>query len=439
MALAIACVTACACRAPAPGSRDSPETLYIENARVFDGERVLPRATVSIAGGRVLEVAENMLVPDDASRLNAAGQTLLPGFIDSHVHVRKISELEQALVFGTTTVLDMCDDPEIAGALRRAATREDRIADLRFAGRAVTAPGGHGSRCGPRAPTVRGPSEVEPFVAARVAEGSDYIKIIIEDGTAAGYPMPSLGRESARAAIASAHHHGKLAVVHVTLASNARQAIEDGADGLAHLFMDRAPDPDFASVVAAHHAFVMPTLSVLLSGTGVSPGAALARDPAIAGELSAEALSRLHGHRPERAGSGLRYAFAEQTVQLLREHGVALLAGSDAPNPGTWFGVTLHGELERLVGAGLTPIEALAAATSRPADRFALADRGRIAPGKRADLLLVSGDPTNDIRATRNVVAIFRSGARLDREAVRARAREGGPRLPLRIQRGAVY
>jgi imidazolonepropionase-like amidohydrolase len=85
------------------------------------------------------------------------------------------------------------------------------------------------------------------------------------------------------------------------------------------------------------------------------------------------------------------------------------------------YGATLHGELELLVLAGLTPTQALAAATSAPAAAFRLADRGRIQPGTRADLTLVDGDPTTDIRNTRNVVAVWKRGIRLELAATASR------------------
>jgi Amidohydrolase family len=99
---------------------------------------------------------------------------------------------------------------------------------------------------------------------------------------------------------------------------------------------------------------------------------------------------------------------------------VPLLAGTDAPNPGTTHGASLHRELELLVKAGLTPVEALAAATSVPAKQFGLGDRGTIAPGKRADLVLVDGDPTADIRATRKIAGVWKLGLAVDRDAYRA-------------------
>ena len=104
-----------------------------------------------------------------------------------------------------------------------------------------------------------------------------------------------------------------------------------------------------------------------------------------------------------------------EAVRVLRAAGVVILAGTDAPNPGTAQGASLHGELELLVEAGLTPAEALRAATSAPAGVFGLKDRGRLAPGLRADLVLVDGDPSQDIRATRAIVGIWKAGLAVER------------------------
>lgn len=117
---------------------------------------------------------------------------------------------------------------------------------------------------------------------------------------------------------------------------------------------------------------------------------------------------------------------AKRTTQYLHEAGIPILAGTDA-TPGipaqqnamnnlACHGLPLHQELELLIQAGLTPSEALASATSVPAHCFGLSDRVRIVCGLRADLLLVNGDPTDDIRATREISAIWRSGIRFDRE-----------------------
>lgn len=100
---------------------------------------------------------------------------------------------------------------------------------------------------------------------------------------------------------------------------------------------------------------------------------------------------------------------------MLKEANVPLLAGTDSPASGTAHGVGIHRELELLVKAGLTPTEALKAATSTPAKIFSLKDRGRIAVGLRADLLLVKGNPTNGITMTRDIVAVWKAGVPVNR------------------------
>jgi imidazolonepropionase-like amidohydrolase len=104
-----------------------------------------------------------------------------------------------------------------------------------------------------------------------------------------------------------------------------------------------------------------------------------------------------------------------RNVRRLHRAGVTILAGTDASNPGTAHGPSIHEEMELLVRAGMTPSEAIAASTAKPAAFFGTADRGRIATGLRADLLLVDGDPTVDIKATRRIVGIWKNGYPVDR------------------------
>jgi len=102
-------------------------------------------------------------------------------------------------------------------------------------------------------------------------------------------------------------------------------------------------------------------------------------------------------------------------VRSLVKAGALLLAGTDPSNATVVHGATLHRELELLVRSGLTPAQALTAATKSPARIFRLNDRGQIAPGRRADLLMVRGDPTRDITTTRDILRVWRSGAEFQR------------------------
>ena len=391
------------------------QTLLIRNVRVFDGSQVIPRIDVFVQDETIIALENDIAVQQEMQVIDGTNSTLLPGFIDAHTHVFG-SALKDALIFGVTTELDMFTDYHMVAEIKReqAAGQGTDMADLRSAGTAVTAPGGHCTEYGIPIPTINGPEEAQAFVDARIAEGSDYIKIIYADGGR----MPTISKATLTAVIEAAHRRGKLTTVHIGTLQGAREAIEVGVNGLAHLFLDQSPEPGFGQFVADHHAFAIPTLTVLESLTGVASGASLASDADLMPYLTRESITNLKNKFPFRGT--LTYKVAEETIHQLKAAGVPILAGTDAPNPGTAHGASIHRELELLVQAGLTPLEALQAATSAPARIFGLQDRGRIAPGLHADLVLVNGDPTTDITATRRIVSVWKRGIATDRDAYRA-------------------
>lgn len=357
----------------------------IRGVRVFDGTTTTERADVLIDGDRIA-------APDDApvdAEIDGTGKTLLPGLIDAHTHVFD-GDLAQALAFGVTTELDMFCLPANLARQRRAADRDD-AADLRSAATLATAPGGHpsqimtspemrtrdfGDAAGPF-DTVRGPQQAEAFVQARLAEGADYLKIVIDSGTASGAPLPVLTLQTATALVEAAH-----------------------AAGLR---------------VIAHAVTVDDTLTYFEALTGTGEDRELLRDERIRSRLPAHlrsAADRDTDAIPVHAHGAPNAVHAART---LHDAGVRLLADTDANPFAPLHGAGLHRELLLLTLAGLTPAQALAAATSTPADCFGLSDRGRIAPGLRADLLLVDGDPTRDITATRAIADVWRRGVRQPR------------------------
>jgi imidazolonepropionase-like amidohydrolase len=401
---------------PKARAAEAARPVAITNVRIFDGARVLPRGTVILEGRKIAAVGEKVAVPAGAEVIDGTGATLLPGFIDSHTHAWG-DALERALVFGVTTELDMFTDPAFGRQMReeQAKTGAPGRADLYSAGILATAPGGHGTEYGMTVPTLTRPEEAQAWVDARIAEGSDYIKIVSENGAPYGMKTPTLDTATIAALVKAAHQRGKLAVVHVSTEDAAKAALEAGADGLVHIFTDRAPEPGFAALAAKRKAFVTPTLTVVESTTGSASGKALPDDARLAAYLKGEEIRNLRQSFPKRT---LDFKNAQDAVRQLKAAGVPILAGTDAPNPGTAHGVSLHRELELLVAAGLSPTEALTAATSIPARTFGLKDRGRIAPGLRADLVLVKGDPTQDVTATRDILRVWKIG----QEAPRAKA-----------------
>jgi imidazolonepropionase-like amidohydrolase len=422
----------------------APETVLFRGVRVFDGIEMLSSRDVLVQDGKVARVGQRIAAAEGARVVDGRGRTLLPGFIDSHTHAFGTA-LEEALVFGVTTELDMFTAVSGLGALRAQlqGPAGERMADLRTAGTLVTAPGGHGTEYGFAIPTIENPDDAQAFVDARLAEGSDYIKIVYDNGRAYGRSIPSVNEPTLRAVIAAAHQRSKLAVVHISTLASAREALEAGANGLVHLFADSMPDLGFGRLAARHGAFVVPTLSVVKSVTGVSAGAKLVEDSALAPYIlpaSGQGLARSFP-RPSVPSD---YNAAIATVQQLKAARVPILAGTDAPNPGTAHGPSMHGELELLVQAGLTPVEALRAATAAPAKAFGLTDRGTIATGQRADLVLVEGDPSRDILATRRIVGIWKAGVAVDRDGWRQRVTQArvvasqGPPVPEGLGDGTI-
>lgn len=388
--------------------------FVIRRARIFDGKRLIAADSVFVENGKIQSVGKDLKVPPGTEEINAQGDTLLPGLIDSHTHDWGDSP-KQALLFGVTTELNMAGNPKYVAELKQAETdgKGFDTADILSAGNVVTPPKGHGTEYGVPAPTLASTAEAQQFVDERIAEGSDYIKIIYEDGHLCHVTFSKLSREELAAAVAAAHKRRKMAIVHISSQDDARDAIAAGADGVAHLFADSAPQPDFAEFVRRHHAFVVTTLTAIQSSLGTPSGASLLTDNQLVGFLSAGAESHLKEPMPFVCLGKLENAFA--AAKQLHDGGVPVLAGTDAPAPGSWNGASLHGELDLLVRAGFSPSDALASATSLPASAFHLSDRGRITPGLRADLLLVRGDPTVDITATRNIVAVWKVGVKDDR------------------------
>jgi imidazolonepropionase-like amidohydrolase len=392
-------------------------TFTIKKARIFDGESVISADTVCVENGRVARVGQAVEQGGQGETIDATGCTLLPGLIDSHTHILGSKSLKQALVFGVTTELDMGTDCKFAAEVKNKQAKGDLLdwADLFSAGALVTAPGGHGTEYGMKVPTITGPEEAQAYVDARISEGSDYIKIIYDDGGSYGLSIPTVSKETLAAVIRAARTRGKLSLVHVASYRETRDAIECGCSGLAHLFTDQISEADFGASVAKANAFVIPTMTVLESIAGVPSGVSLLAHPQFAPYFTEDDKANLKRSFLVLPGLSQNYGAAEGAVRQLKAAGVPILAGSDAPNFGTVHGASLHRELELLVQAGLSPTEALAAATSVPAATFGLTDRGRIETGSRADLLLVQGDPVADIRATRNIARIWKRGAALNR------------------------
>ncbi|MER8160880.1 amidohydrolase family protein [Streptomyces sp. NPDC094472] len=397
----------------------------ITGAQIFDGEKTTGVRTVVIDGGRIARVGGD--APQGSEIVDGSGATLLPGLIDAHVHSAPGS-LALALRFGVTTELEMqgMNTRENRGPI----ADDDTLADVRSSGFAITPPGGHPSELMPEGfrpkwdlppvmplmPFSTTPGEAAAFVPQLLARGSDFIKFMIDDGSVEGHPgLPSLDQATVNAGVAEAKKYGALTVAHALTVEATRMAARAGIDGVTHVFMDQPHTAEIISIVKDAGMFVIPCITLNASMMGIT-GSDLADDPRVAARLDSEWDRTLRSSYNRYPQGKLDDVYA--TVRALDAAGVDVLAGTDVSMPETFFGglahgASLHHELQYLVAAGLTPSRALRAATATTARRFHLSDRGRIAEGLRADLLLVDGDPTHNISDTLNTRAVWRRGTRL--------------------------
>ncbi len=403
-----------------PAAANAPAEFVISNSRVFDGETTWPRADVRVKDGLITAIAEQLEWPSDLIVIDGSGKTLLPGLIDAHVHSWGEAR-QQMLRFGVTTALDMFTNPNQLADFRRdrASLAATDRADVWSAGSLITASGGHGTQFGMAVETLDDASQASALVANRVAQGSDFIKFVVDDGHAygEGHDLPTLDAARITALLAATREAKQMAVAHVAQVDTAITVLSAGADGLVHVFSDRQANPDQIAVIAESGGWVIPTLTVISGLSGQSVGPALVEDAAIAPLLDAAQRDSLRATYPPQLQDAKHLANALANVAALHRAGVDILAGTDAGNPGTAHGASIHGELELLVHAGLSATDALRAATALPAKHFGLLDRGRIAAGLRADLLLVDGDPTTDIRASRRLSMIWKNGVAVTRKS----------------------
>lgn len=409
--------------------------LVLVDVTVFDGVERQPWAAVRIADGRIAAVGDAGIVERHDTVVDGAGHTVLPGLIDAHVHLLP-GATAHATVFGVTTVVDMFSPPELVAAARSRAAIDHAVADVRSAQYGATAPGGHPSMMYAPMPDVAGPDDAAEFVHARIADGADFLKIIADVPDDGPFALATLDDATVTALVRAAHERGLRVTAHAPTRAALLRAVDAGADGIEHVPLEHL-DPADVSTVAAAGVTVTPTLATIEHVLGRRGGARLVADDRLGphlGHFWRDALTaEPHGWAWPDA-TPPPYAAVAGNLRRLAGVGVTILAGTDAPNPGTVHGVSLHCELELLVEAGLPTERVLQAATSAPAATFGLADRGVIAPGRRADLVLVRGDPLADITMTRDIAHVWRGGVDIDRDAYTDSADEAAEVAALRAQ-----
>ena len=384
-----------------PSSMHQERKIAISNVRVFDGQDIGTPTTVIVEKGIISQDA------DGAEIVDGRGGILLPGFIDAHIHLNTQHELRVMAKHGITTALDMATwPPSKINDLRGFGS----VTDFRSPGVLATSPGSIHSIVLPipRKDLVSTPEDGVTFVQDRVAEGADYIKMVVD--------IPGPDQATLNSIVAEAHKQGKLVVAHATALATFEMVQDAGADVITHAPLDKVLDHEACSRMLKENRISVPTLTMMEAMTRPMSWTSILRmflRPFLLWKI-------VQARQKAPSGAGEKsYHNARDSVTALHRTGVPILAGTDAHEEPTSpvsvpHGDSLHRELELLVDAGLTSVEALQAATSLPAKYFGLTDRGVIESGKRADLVLLTGNPIDNIRATRQISKVWCAGVEVD-------------------------
>ena len=402
---------------------DPTERLLIVADRLIDGTGRPPRGRsfVAIEGDRIAAVGPigeaEARAGGPGRRLDFPACTILPGLIDSHVHLtfsagpvpfeqlqadsdarlllRATANARAALQAGVTTVRDLGARDRVTLELRDAIA-EGTIPGPRVlaSGRPITTPSGH---CHFLGGVAQGFSAVTRLAAELVEQGVDAIKVMATGGnmTRTSDPLKAqFSTEELRAVVRVAHAAGLRVTVHARGVEGMRRAVEAGVDGIEHARMEIAPgewgfDDEVARGMAERGITAAPTLAASFRAA------------------QAQAAGAKVGLREGMVPIPVR----QQNARRLREAGVRVVVGTDAGAALARFDEAVHVEMELLVGAGWSPLEAIGAATLDAAIAVGLEKEiGTVEPGKMADLVVVRGDPAQSISDVRQVLHVVQRG-----------------------------
>ncbi len=373
-------------------------TAFVDGP-VFVGDgRILEHGTVLVEGERIVKVAEgNVPIPKDACKIPLAGRMLLPGFIDCHVHLcldgsadpvtllmgeplplttLKMAQFaRQTLMAGITSVRDLGGKHGI-DLIIRDAIRSGLIPGPRMlaSSRLICMTGGHGWQMGREAD---GPDEVMKAAREQIKAGADVVKFMATGGVMTPGVEPGseqFTEEELRAGIQEAHKVGRKTATHAMGTQGILNALRAGIDSIEHgVYLDE----ETISLMVKRDVPLVPTISALyhIENKGIAAG------------IPAFAVDKTLRVKP----------FHLESVRMAREAGVRVVMGTDAGTPFNVHGENL-GELQRLVEVGYSPMEALESGTRIASQVLGLENElGTIEEGKLADLVVVDGNPLDEV------------------------------------------
>jgi imidazolonepropionase-like amidohydrolase len=431
-----------ACTAPGEG------VIALEGATLMDGAGGVPKedAVILIRNGHVEAVARvnEIPIPNGARRIDVVGKTIIPGLIDAHAHVERWA-VPRYLAWGVTTVRDLHSPTDSGLALKNDCNLGAVLGPRMFTSGAMIdgAPATY-----PNATAVATAVEARRAVDQRAVAGVDYVKVytkitpellraIVSEAKTLRLPVAAhLGKTdaltAARAGVVSIEH-----MAGVVQAASRTPAAYYRAHGLflagwtleeqGWAGLDASTLTRTARALAETHVTIVPTLVIhemlsRLDDPSLLTRPGMADVPAdAAGVRDVAGLLRRTGWRPRDFAAFRRSrARQDQFVREFKRAGGNIAAGSDAANQLLVPGYSLHEEMALLVDAGLTPLEAISAATRRGAQLLEADSLGLVTPGKVADLVILDANPARDIRATRRIAWVMTRGRLLRPDSLRA-------------------
>ncbi len=439
------------------------ETFLIKNTRIFVGDgRVIESGAVLVKAGKIETVFETPS-PDEkalhAQAVDGAGKTVLPGLIDVHVHLgstggfyddpskldyRKMGEheLEAYLYSGVTAVRSAGDQLDEALRYRELFGSGEKLGtELFLCGPLFTAPNGHGTEYASYVPESyrtqfnaqflrlpKSQSEARSMVDALAQQHVNAIKGILDAGEDV-HRFERMNLDILRAVVAEAHARHLPASIHTGHALDVADAIAMGADSIEHgSYVDRISDESLAQMESKHIAFD-PTLSVVEGFRDMAAGNTDLLKRALVQQAAPHDLLVGTEHAATSAKmAGLRESIGKYPMSLKQGNenllnawhaGVMLVTGTDAGNFLVIHGPTVQHEIELWVAAGIPPTVALQAATANAAKLLRASDRiGTIVKGKDATLLMVDGNPLQDVKALSAISGVWIKGEHVSRSSV---------------------
>lgn len=442
------CVLALLAAACAPGADinstyPAPTTAF-ENARLVIGDgSVIEQGTLVIQEDRVLQVGRTggVQVPAGARRVDIAGKTIIPALIDAHAHLgfegytswggenytreNVLDHLERYAYYGFGTVMTTGTDPAelIFGIQRQQAAGAIGGARVLFA--AGMAPPNAGPNpqmleatralAGVIVHAAADPEQARQAVREIATQSIPFIKIWVDDRSGA---QPKLERPIYEAIIEEAGRHGIEVLAHQQTIADMKALAAAGVAGFLHGRLGDSIDDEVVELMRRRGTFLVPNIGLTERGRE-----RISDDPHLQQSLAPEVIQRLReGYSPRPAATPEQERALRDAFQKFVRAGVPIVLGTDAGAvPDHFFGYTGHRELEIYVRLGMSPLQALTAATGTAAEQLGLDDRGILTDGRSADFVILDANPLTDIRNTRSIADVYLRGERVDRERLRAK------------------